>query len=154
MYSVHSPFFFFVVAPIETNRVFGAIWPDNVLTFRGLRKSGLDGTKGHSCEQDEIGHRTGSWGGSNLRTVGSYTILRSPFLGNCFGQPYQARLGQSVAGLSSVTIDPRGGRDVDDGPLLAIFDHEKRCCCPDQLEGCRVVQCHYGFFLCMSAGVP
>ncbi|GKT63248.1 transcription factor tfiiic complex subunit [Colletotrichum tofieldiae] len=47
-----------------------------------------------------------------------------PLLGDGLGQAGDSRLGHGVVGLASVAVDARGGADVDDAAVLAIFDAE------------------------------
>lgn len=47
---------------------------------------------------------------------------------------------ESIVGLAGISMDARGGRDVDDTARFTVLDTEVGSCGADELEGCGPVQ--------------
>lgn len=62
-------------------------------------------------------------------------VCRAPFFRNGLGETCDTGLGESVVGLSGVSVYARGAGDVDDGAGLAVLDAEVGCGGTDELEG-------------------
>jgi len=72
--------------------------------------------------------------------VGPDTELWAPLLSNDFGQAIDSGLRNSVVGLSSITVNTRSRRDVDDATRLTVRNTEVWCGLSDELEWGSVVK--------------
>lgn len=131
------PLLRFIVTMMEPNGVLCTVWPHYKLPLRSSRQTSLDRTESDSCNgiRSESILRILDF----ERTVRSNAKPWSPFKSNRLCQADNTSFGQSITGLSSVPINARRRRDVDDTSILTILDHKVRCCSSYELEGSSVM---------------